>query len=223
MNTVNDFVDILRIIREQAEWGDALRGALLSKEELGLPQRLAEFAETTNRRLGTLERDVAELKAGQSRLEAGQARLEGAVGNLRGNACEQRVVNNIATVVRRPLSIRRVSVVKGQGVTDNMAFHDLTEAADDQGVISGQERIEADTTDLVIQGERYPNQATMYVALEISVTAADSDIKRAAARSEFLQRATGKESISAVGSAHVDAVRQQLAEERKVTFISFGE
>ena len=222
MNTVNDFVDILRIIREQAEWGDALRGALLSKEELGLPQRLAEFAETTNRRLGTLERDVAELKAGQSRLEAGQARLEGAVGNLRGNACEERVVNNIATVVRRPLSIRRVSVVKGQGVTDNMAFHELMDAAEDQGIISGQERIEADTTDLVIQGERYPNQATV-VALEISVTAADSDINRAAARSELLQSATGKESIPAVGSAHVDAVRQQLAEERKVTFISFGE
>ncbi len=222
MNTVNDFVDILRIIREQAEWGDALRGALLSKEELGLPQRLAEFAETTNRGLGTLERDVAELKAGQSRLEAGQARLEGAVGNLRGNACEERVVNNIATVVRRPLSIRRVSVVKGQGVTDNMAFHELMDAAEDQGIISGQERIEADTTDLVIQGERYPNQATV-VALEISVTAADSDINRAAARSELLQSATGKESIPAVGSAHVDAVRQQLAEERKVTFISFGE
>ena len=222
MNTVNDFVDILRIIREQAEWGDALRGALLSKEELGLPQRLAEFAETTNRRPGTLERDVAELKAGQSRLEAGQARLEGAVGNLRGNACEERVVNNIATVVRRPLSIRRVSVVKGQGVTDNMAFHELMDAAEDQGIISGQERIEADTTDLVIQGERYPNQATV-VALEISVTAADSDINRAAARSELLQSATGKESIPAVGSAHVDAVRQQLAEERKVTFISFGE
>ena len=170
-----------------------------------------------------MERDVAELKAGQSRLEAGQARLEGAVGKLRGNACEQRVVNNIATVVRRPLSIRRVSVVKGQGVTDNMAFHDLMDAAEDQGVISGQERIEADTTDLVIQGERYPNQATMYVALEISVTAAGSDIKRTAARSELLQRAAGKESIPADGSAHVDAVRQQLAEERKVTFISFGE
>ena len=131
-------------------------------------------------------------------------------------------MNNIATVVRRPLSIRRVSVVKGQGVTDNMAFHELMDAAEDQGIISGQERIEADTTDLVIQGERYPNQATV-VALEISVTAADSDINRAAARSELLQSATGKESIPAVGSAHVDAVRQQLAEERKVTFISFGE
>ena len=31
MNTVNDFVDILRIFREQPEWGDALRGGLLSK------------------------------------------------------------------------------------------------------------------------------------------------------------------------------------------------
>ena len=82
MTTVNDFVDILRIIREQPEWADALRGALLSKEVLELPLRLAEFAEATNRRLGTLESDVGQLKEGQARLEEGQVRLEGKVTRL---------------------------------------------------------------------------------------------------------------------------------------------
>ena len=102
MTTVNDFVDILRIIREQPEWADALRSALLSKELLEMPQTLAEFAKATNQRLATLESDVAELKtgqatnqrlatlesdvadlkAGQARLEEGQARLEGEIGRL---------------------------------------------------------------------------------------------------------------------------------------------
>ena len=157
MTTVNDFVDILRIIREQPEWADALRSALLSKEVLELPQRLAEFAETTNRRLGTLEEGQTRLEAGQARLEAGQAklegrldnleagqakleagqvrlearldnlesghsRLEGAVGNLRGSAYEQKVANNIATIIRRPLSIRRVRLLKGHGATRLDAF-----------------------------------------------------------------------------------------------------
>ena len=97
MTTVNDFTDILRIIREQPEWGDALRAALLSKEVLEMPQRLAaltaaftEFAENTNKRLAVLESDVAELKTGQARLEGdvaelktGQARLEGDVAELK--------------------------------------------------------------------------------------------------------------------------------------------
>jgi len=80
MTTVNDFTDILRIIREQPEWGDALRSALLSKEVLELPQRLAEFSEAANKRFDRLESDVAELKAGQSRLEGDVAELKRAVG-----------------------------------------------------------------------------------------------------------------------------------------------
>ena len=293
MTTVNDFVDILRIIREQPEWGDALRSALLSKEVLELPQRLAEFAETFNGRLDRIEgdvtglkgdvtglksdvaelktgqarlegdvselkSDVAELKAGQARLEGdvaelkagharlegdvselkagqarlegdfselkvGQGRLEGAVGNLRGAAYEQKVANNVATIVSRPLGIRRVRLVKGHGATDTMTFHDLMDDAEDRGIITGQERVEAGSADLVIRGERHPDQSTIYVALEISVTAADSDINRAADRSDLLRRATGQESASAIVSAHIDADRQLLAEQMNVTLISFGE
>ncbi len=90
MTTVNDFVDILRIIREQPEWGEALRSALLSKEVLELPQRLAEFSEAANRKFDRLEGDAVELKEGQARLEGdvaglkeGQARLEGDVAGLK--------------------------------------------------------------------------------------------------------------------------------------------
>ncbi len=90
MTTVNDFVDILRIIREQPEWGEALRSALLSKEVLELPQRLAEFSEAANRKFDRLEGDAVELKEGQARpegdvagLKEGQARLEGDVAGLK--------------------------------------------------------------------------------------------------------------------------------------------
>ena len=48
MTTVNNIADILRIIREQPEWGEALRAALLSKEVLELPHTLAELAQATD-------------------------------------------------------------------------------------------------------------------------------------------------------------------------------
>ncbi len=118
MTTVNDIADILRIIREQPEWADALRAALLSQELLEMPQKLTqltaaftEFMETSNKRFATLEGDVAELKTGQARLEAGQARLEGWVGNLRGNSYEQKVGNTISSILTERMN-RRVRFLK---------------------------------------------------------------------------------------------------------------
>jgi len=230
MTTVNDFVDILRIIREQPEWGDALRSALLSKELLEMPQTLAEFAKVTDGRLGRLEEGQTRLEGrqerleeGQARLEGRQARLEGAVGNLRGAAYEQKVANNIATIVRHPLGLRRVRLLKGYGATEVMAFHDLMDAAEDRGSINGQERVEAGSADIVIRGERHPSQSTIYVAVETSVTAADSDINRAATRADILAAITEGEAVPVVVYANIDVDRQQLAEEKSVTLIGFGE
>ena len=166
MTTVNDITDILRIIREQPEWADALRAALLSKDVLELPQRLAEYAQATNQRLGTLETDVADLKAGQARLEidvadlkagqarleGGQSRLEGDVGNIKGAIYEQKVGNNIASIVGQHMGLRRVRVLKGYKTSDDMGFHNLVDSAEEEGLITERERVEVGNSDIVIQG-----------------------------------------------------------------------
>ena len=270
MTTVNNIADILRIIREQPEWGEALRAALLSKELLEMPQTLAEFAQVTNRRLGSLEGDVSELKAGQARLEVdvaelkvgqarlegdvaelkagqarlegdvaalkdgqarlegdvaglqvGQGRLEGGVGNLQGNAYEQRVANNISSIVRQHLGVRRVRVLKGFKTPDEMTFHNMIDEAGDQGVISERERVEVGNSDIVLQG--YSQQAITYLALEVSLTVGESDINRAADRADILSRATGKSAVPAVISAHLDDGRRQLAVSRNVALITVAE
>jgi hypothetical protein len=237
MTTVNHFTDILRIIREQPEWADALRSALLSQELLEMPQTLAEFAKATNQRLATLEGDVADLKAGQARLEAGQARLEagqarleagqarleGHIGNLRGPAYQLKVGNNVATIVRRPLGIERVRVLKGYKTSDDMAFHDLIDAARRQGLITEQQWDDVGNLDIVLQGQRVADRSTVYAALEVSITAADSDINRAASRADILARATGETAVPVVVSAHIDNARQRLAQERNVILIAYGE
>ena len=97
MTAINDIADLVRILQDDPAWTEAVRGVLLSRELLNLPEELANFArmvrensEIVNRRLEQLEGDVAELKAGQARLEgdvaelkAGQARLEGDVAELK--------------------------------------------------------------------------------------------------------------------------------------------
>lgn len=107
--SIKDIADFVRIINEQPEWGDTVRGILLGQEVLDLPRLLAEFisatnerltrletlvaefVQSTNERLARLETDVAELKDGQARLKTdvaelkdGQARLEWRFVRLEG-------------------------------------------------------------------------------------------------------------------------------------------
>ena len=67
---------LIRAVRENPEFRQTLRRELLTQELLELPERFAAYAAATDRRLESLERDVADLKAGQVRLEQGQARIE---------------------------------------------------------------------------------------------------------------------------------------------------
>ena len=82
MTIINDIADLVRILREDPAWADAVRSVLLSQELLNLPQEVValtkafrEHAETTNRRLASLE-------AGQDELKQGQAQLQTTVDGL---------------------------------------------------------------------------------------------------------------------------------------------
>ena len=133
------------------------------------------------------------------------------------------MATNIATYIRDPLSIRRVRVLKARGMFDAGTFYEIVDSSEDQGIISKQERTEVGRTDIVLRGQRDSDQSTVYVAVEVSVTAADSDINRAAGRSEILRRATGETAIAAVACANWDGSRQHLAQERNVALITVGE
>ncbi len=76
MTTINDIADLVRIIREQPEWADTLRGILLGRELLELPERFARFVEATERNFEVVNARLEQLEAGQQQLEAGQQRLE---------------------------------------------------------------------------------------------------------------------------------------------------
>ena len=265
MTTVNDFTDILRIIREQPEWGDALRSALLSQKLLELPERFAEFTEASNKRFAALEGDVAELKAGQARLEgdvaelkagqarlesdvaelkAGQARLEGSVshlegsvshlegavsqlqgdvGNMRGTNYETRLGKNIDSILGQRLDLRGTRLIKGSLAGNNAVYLDLIDAAGDRGDITEQEHREINETDFVLRGRSRIDQSTVFVVVEASVIAGDSDINRAADRAAILEKATGDTALPAVVCDNFDSARQRLAEERNVTLVTIRE
>lgn len=230
MTTVNDITDILRIIREQPEWADALRAALLSQELLEMPQKLTaltaaftEFMETANKRFAALESDVADLKAGQARLESAVSQLQGDVGNMRGTDYEIKLGKNIDSTLGQRLGLRGTRLIKGSLAGNNAVYLDLVDSAEDRGDITEQEHEEINETDFVLRGRSRIDQSTVYVVVEASVAAGDSDINRAAARAAILEKATGNVALPAVVCDNFDDARQRLAQERNVTLITIRE
>ena len=122
MTTIRDIADFVRIINEQPEWNDTIRGIILGRELLELPQRFAEFVRVTeenNRlvaeRLRQLDSNVAQLQIDMSDMKDWRAettqrldRFEGMVhGFLRRAGQLDRVavaVGRIAEEMRRVLA-----------------------------------------------------------------------------------------------------------------------
>ena len=91
MHTIDTIADLIRVLKEEPEWAEALRNLLLSQEFLELPARFQAFVRVTeenNRlmreRLDRVESDIRDLKAGQAETNQRLNHLTGQVGNLTG-------------------------------------------------------------------------------------------------------------------------------------------
>ena len=92
MTSINDIADLVRILREQPEWADTIRGILLGQELLELPERFASFVELTSenfrlvhQRLDRIETDMAEVKADVARNTADIAEIKTDVAEVKAD------------------------------------------------------------------------------------------------------------------------------------------
>ena len=76
MTTINDISDLVRILREDPDWAEAVRSVLLTQELKSLPERFDKFVELTRENNELVNRRLERLEEGQQRLEEGQQRLE---------------------------------------------------------------------------------------------------------------------------------------------------
>ena len=243
MTTINDISDLIRILRDDPAWADAVRSVLLSEQLLNLPQEVAaltrafrEFADATNRRLESLEAGQDELKQGQQRLEERQERLEqgqaqlqttvngvrGELGNLSGSFFQRRAANFAARVARRDFHLRQTSLVHhADQVGDSALKQMLDDAAEDTSRdFTEDDAALVEQADAVIVGKA-PDGTEVYLLVEASITIVKDDVDRAKDRAELLQRAVGATTHALViGEAITDEAATQ-AKERTVAFAPF--
>ena len=233
MTTINDINDLARILREKPEWVSTLRNLLLSQELLDLPEKFAQFVQTTNdnfqlvnRRLDRLEDDVAVLKEDMglvkqdlNQVKENLNRVNGKMDNALGANYEFKIQRNIGSIAGQYLNLRRVRVQQGPRTDRDPRLEELLEQAEDQQLITKEQYLDLQRLDLVFTGRQQDRTGETTVAAEISITIGNNDIERAARRAQALNQALNQAVIPVVIGAHIDEERKQMAQEQAVSIM----
>ena len=209
MTTINDISDLIRIIRQDPDWAEALRSVLLSKELLALPETFAAFVSETrensrlvNQRLHAIETNVADLTSSQ-------ASMGGDLSRLAGRDYESYAAWRAPLMVANLLDLHTVKTLSS--TSETQWLDDLALRAQLDGDITHAEALQLQAADLVLESLTLPTnmppsmtlepQETnparegrgpeLYLLAEISMTIQERDVTRAVDRAAILQKATG--------------------------------
>ena len=228
--TINNIGDLIQILQDQPQWAEALRGVLLSRELLELPEEFAKFVQLTNANFELVNTKLERLETRMDSLEEGQARLEtrletrmdgmdGRMDNGFGTNYEIKVERNLMSHAGQHLNLRAVRVLRGIMTGQDAEFNQVIESAVDDGKISWQDHDELMLCDLIFTGRARGGGEEVHVAAESSITAGDHDVERAQERARILRQVIGQEAIPLVICANIDDQRAQMARERGVAVI----
>ncbi len=202
--TVNDFRDLLEIIRTMPEWKEALRRELLGEEILSLPalvRDLLKAIEEMNKRLYRVEQDVEVLKTDVEALKTD-------VAALKGDSLERKYRERPFVYFRR---ILRKPKLLSDGELD-----DLLSQAQADGVLNDAEVEEISRLDAVVRGRRISDDRAAYLAVEVSVTIDARDVARAVQRAKLLEKIPGVVALPVVAGEKltpegISALKQSAA------------
>ena len=185
MATINTIQDLIRLLRENEEWRNAVRRELLTEELLELPQRFAEYTAANDKRWDDLDewRGGVDKKLDSLQADVGSLRIS--VDSLRGTTLETKMYTKLAPLVAREFDVKRVRRILSPG-TDYLAiagyrseFIGKVEEAAEDGVISEEDETRIQVTDLIMRSLRKSDGSVLWFAIEASGVINDDDITRA--------------------------------------------
>jgi chaperonin cofactor prefoldin len=157
--------------------------------------RLAEAQRRTEERLEAVAARVEQLAVQVDRLAEAQRRTEERLDRI-----TDRLAATVGSDLERRYRERAASYFQGLlrriRVVDHQALGLKLDEAQDAGLITRQERDEILRLDVVVQGRLDAEE--VYLAVEVSGTVDEIDVRRAAERAKLLEKATGQRVIPAV-------------------------
>ena len=230
---------IIRLMERQVELSGTTRTALevvvSSIQQLG--EMVADTLETQSQRLGrieaaqdtmanklgTLEPAMSELREEQRETRADLRKTDGRLDRGFGANYEAKVTWNVRSLLGQQLGIRNSRVLKGPNLRNDEDLEQLLEEAESRGAITEEEADELLLLDLIVAGTQRADHARVYVAAEVSITANQDDVNRAADRADILRRATGLPTRPVVIADRMAKSYQSLADEKGVAVAIYPE
>ena len=217
MTTINTSDDLLALLRENQEFREAARQAILTEELLTLPARFNAFVsemrdfvsemrnyiKATDERLERLEEGQhrleerqQRLEEGQQRLEEGQQRLESGqhghtndIGMLKGFALETKLYNRGIALVATRMKLRNGQRVRVAEVDDNSdEFNNALYQALNDSTLSEAEYHRILDTDMILSGTLPGSSDLVYIAIETTYTVSRVDIYKVKETAAILGR-----------------------------------
>ena len=163
-----------------------------------------------------LQSDVAETKADVKQLQSDVRRIDGRLDRGFGTKYEAKVAQNVRSILGQQAGVRNSRVLKGPSLRTEPDFDQLVESAEASGAITEDESDELLLLDLVVSGTRTVTREMVYAGIEVSITANDDDVNRAADRAQILSKVTGGSVMAVVIADRVEAQQRELAAQREV-------
>ena len=211
MTTINSIGDLVRILKEQPEWADTIRGILLSAELLNLPAQFAEFVRVTQEHNQLINQRLERLEDRMDRVETRLVRLEGRVGNLEGSDYERKVRYRILARAQRRFGLENAYLALTQNDPEAPQLSSAVALAINAGSITSEQSEDLNDADIIISA-----QGNRHVAVEVSMTADEFDVERAKRRAAILRTVTDGTVTPVVITANPAGVKQDQAAEQEV-------
>lgn len=191
MVTINTPDDLLRALRENPEWKEAVRREILSEELMNLPARFDRFVEE-QRQFNEEQRQFnARVDGFMTRTDQRFARMENDISTMKDDYSIGKTARDSEGITQdmgyefiRTLSITDLRAMVNRNDTAGLETRDLRSFR---------------LADLVIEATD-ENGATHYIAMEVSFTADGRDTYRALRNAGLLTRFTGHPAHAAIAS-----------------------
>ena len=211
-----EYQHILDFLDSNPEYLQDMRTRLLMPDLVALPEQFAQlvglvtdlsasfqaFAEATDRRLTSLETNVASLQTN--------------VASLNGSDLENRARLNILNIAMNELGLTRGRILLATGRDTEPGFLATINAAEEAGLITEQQADHVLVADIIIRARRTDDKRYVHAVFEVSRTIRLDDITRAHGRAATVAAATGEPTIAAVVGEVIQPPQQQQANEMGV-------
>ena len=204
-----EYQHILDFLDSNPEYLQDMRTRLLMPDLIALPEQFAQlvglvtdlsasfqaFAEATDRRLTSLEANVA---------------------SLQGSDLENRARLNILNIAMNELGLTRGRILLATGRDPEPVFLATINAAEEAGLITEQQADHVLVADIIIRARRTDDKRYVHAVFEVSRTIRLDDITRAHGRAATVASTTGEPTIAAVVGELIQPPQQQQADEMGV-------